>query len=47
MISKTQWGELDILLVDVPRQNGDISFVVYESMKVSGGVVVVTPLEEF
>lgn len=29
MISKTPWGDLDILLVDVPKQHGDIAFAVY------------------
>lgn len=43
MIHQTQWGELDVLVVDLPPGTGDIHLSVVGEVKVDGAWVVTTP----
>lgn len=51
MLSKTidqlfqdvDWGELDVLILDLPPGTGDVALSVAQKIKVSGGIIVSTP----
>jgi ATP-binding protein involved in chromosome partitioning len=43
MMDQTLWGELDILIVDMPPGTGDIQLTLSQKAKVSGAVIVTTP----
>ncbi len=43
LFSKTQWGELDYLVVDFPPGTGDIQISVMQQFEVDGAIVVTTP----
>jgi ATP-binding protein involved in chromosome partitioning len=43
LISNTAWGELDVLVVDLPPGTGDVHLTLTQSVAMSGCVVVSTP----
>jgi ATP-binding protein involved in chromosome partitioning len=43
IVSQVAWGELDVLLVDLPPGTGDIHLSIIHDVKLSGAIVVSTP----
>ncbi len=43
MLTKVQWGALDIMLVDLPPGTGDVQMTLCQKVKVTGAIIVCTP----
>jgi ATP-binding protein involved in chromosome partitioning len=43
MLFQTSWGELDVLLVDMPPGTGDIALTLSKKAPISGAIIVSTP----
>jgi Mrp family chromosome partitioning ATPase len=41
--SKVLWSDLDVLFIDMPPGTGDVPLTVYQSIPISGIIVVTTP----
>ena len=42
-IGNVEWGELDVLVVDLPPGTGDAQLTMVQKVALSGGVIVTTP----
>lgn len=43
LIERTQWGELDYLIIDLPPGTGDVPLTLAQSVQLRGAVIVCTP----
>ena len=43
MMTQVEWGELDVLLVDLPPGTGDVAMTLCQRSKLTGAIVVSTP----
>ena len=42
LVGSVDWGELDVLLVDMPAGAGEVHTTLFETLEVDGGVIVMT-----
>ncbi|GLQ34545.1 iron-sulfur cluster carrier protein [Amylibacter marinus] len=43
MLNQVEWGELDVLLIDLPPGTGDVQLTLAQKTKVDGAIIVSTP----
>jgi len=43
MLTQVEWGDLDVLIVDLPPGTGDVAMTLCQKSEVSGAIVVSTP----
>ena len=44
-LQNVKWGDLDILLIDLPPGTGDVPLSILQKVKLDGGIIVTTPQE--
>ena len=45
LLSQTEWGKLDYLIVDTPPGTGDVQLTISQKIDVSGALIITTPQE--
>lgn len=43
LLEQTNWGKLDVLLIDMPPGTGDVHLTLFQQVKLSGALIVTTP----
>ena len=43
MLRQVKWGELDVLIIDLPPGTGDVQLTLAQSVRLSGAIIVSTP----
>ena len=43
MLQQVKWGDLDIILVDLPPGTGDVQLTLCQRFELSGAIIVCTP----
>jgi ATP-binding protein involved in chromosome partitioning len=43
MLNQVQWGQLDVLIVDLPPGTGDVQMTLTQKAEVTGAIIVSTP----
>jgi len=43
LLGQTEWGELDVMVVDVPPGTGDVQLTLSQKVRLAGAVIVSTP----
>lgn len=44
-LANVKWGQLDVLLIDLPPGTGDVPLSILQKVKLAGGIIVTTPQE--
>lgn len=45
LIESTDWGEIDLMIIDYPPGTGDIQLTTVQKLKINGAIIVTTPQE--
>ncbi|HPE34257.1 MAG TPA: Mrp/NBP35 family ATP-binding protein [Bacteroidales bacterium] len=45
LLDNTEWGDIDVMLIDLPPGTGDILITAVQKLKIDGAIIVTTPQE--